>query len=289
MEKTEKIEAHISSKKKEVIVDLTRVLGEYPIVGVVNMENLPTPPLQKMREQLRGKVVLKMTKKRLMCIALDEVSGGKKGIEALKEYLIGMPAFLLTKENPFSLFKTLEKSKSSAPAKAGQTAPKDIVIPAGSTGFSPGPVIGELGMLGLKTSIENGKVAIKEDKVVVKKGEAVSQKVAAMLQRLKIEPMEIGLDLLVVYEDGALFTKEILAVDEKEYLRKVMQASSWAFNLAVDIAYPTKDTIDALLGKAYNDSKALGVAQGIMSPDIIGDLITRAEREAGALKNHVPV
>ena len=45
----------------------------------------------------------------------------------------------------------LEKSKSNAPAKPGQTAPSDLVLPAGETPFTPGPMIGELGQLGIKT------------------------------------------------------------------------------------------------------------------------------------------
>jgi large subunit ribosomal protein L10 len=42
------------------------------------------------------------------------------------------------------LYKILQKSKSSAPAKAGQTAPNDIYVKAGKTSFAPGPIIGEL-------------------------------------------------------------------------------------------------------------------------------------------------
>ena len=35
---------------------------------------------------------------------------------------------LFTKENPFALMSTINKNKSSAPAKAGQTSPKDIIV-----------------------------------------------------------------------------------------------------------------------------------------------------------------
>jgi len=68
-----------------------------------------------------------------------------------------MPALLFTKENPFKLYNKLQKSKSSAPAKAGQTAPSEIVVPKGPTPFAPGPIIGELGALGIKTAVENIK------------------------------------------------------------------------------------------------------------------------------------
>ena len=112
-----------------------------------------------------------MTKKRLMKIALDQIKNEKNHIEELEKYFEGMPAFIFTNENPFKLSKLLQKSKTRAPARAGQTAPEDIVITKGPTPFAPGPIISELSGVGLKVGVENGKVAVKEDTVIVKKGD----------------------------------------------------------------------------------------------------------------------
>ena len=73
-------------------------------------------------------------------------------------HLKGMPALIFTKENPFSLFKTLKKSKTNAPAKANQTAPFDLIVPKGPTSFAPGPVIGELAILGIKSGVEINEI-----------------------------------------------------------------------------------------------------------------------------------
>src|SRR3989338_1052307 len=113
-----------------------------------------------------------------------------------------MPALLLKKENPFSLYKILKKSKSSASAKAGQIAPRDLIVPAGPTPFTPGPVISELAAVGIKAGVEGGKVAVKVDSMIAKKGETIKPAVASMLTRLSILPMEIGLNLTAVYENG---------------------------------------------------------------------------------------
>src|SRR3989338_3340595 len=188
--------AHVAEYKKKIVENIVSLAREYPIIGAVNMENLPAPQLQAIRVQLRGKVDLVMTKKRLMKIALEQLKNEKKGIEKMAEYLIGMPALIFTKENPFKLSRMLQKGKISAPAKAGQTAPKDIYVNKGPTPFAPGPIIGELGMIGIKTSVEAGKVAVKEDSLVVKKGEKIKPKAAEVLTRLGIEPMEAGLDLI---------------------------------------------------------------------------------------------
>ena len=133
--------AHVSDFKKKVVEDITKLSKEYPIIGVVNMENLPAPQLQSMIKELRGKVNLFMTKKTLMKIALEKIKKDKKGIEELEKYFNGMPALIFTKYNPFKLSKMLRKNKTAAPAKASQIPPNAIIIKKGPTHFEPGPII----------------------------------------------------------------------------------------------------------------------------------------------------
>ncbi|HIH42209.1 TPA: 50S ribosomal protein L10 [Candidatus Woesearchaeota archaeon] len=277
--------AHVSENKKKVVQEFTALLKQYPIVAAVNMQNMPAPQLQKMRAILRENVIIRMTKRRLIKIAIDNAKASKPGLEKLEAYLPGMPALLFTKDNPFKLNKILQQNKSKAPAKGGQIAPNDLIVPAGATPFAPGPVIGELAALGIKTGVEGGKIAIKQDAVVVKAGKEISQKAAEILTRLGIEPMEIGLDLIAAYESGIIFTKDVLTVDDAVYLSNLENASRTAFFLAMEIGYATKATMEPLIIKAFRDAKALGLSQTIMADAIIGDLVTKAEREMLSLKN----
>lgn len=276
--------AHVSEEKKKVVREFVKLCKEYPIVGLVNMENLPAQQLSNMRSQLRGKVVILMTKKRLLKIVFEQMKDEKKGIEKLSEHLTGMPALIFTKDNPFALMSTLNKNKSNAPARGGQIAPKDIIVPAGPTPFAPGPIISELGQAGIKAGIEGGKVAVKADSVVARKGEVIKDKVASILTRLGIHPMEVGLDLIAVYEGGTIFTKDVLSIDESKYLVDLKMAHSWAVNLSVFSGYITKDTIKIMIAKAYRDSKAIGISQGIIADILLPDLLAKADREAAVLK-----
>ncbi|MBW2971751.1 50S ribosomal protein L10 [Candidatus Woesearchaeota archaeon] len=279
---------HLPESKKNVVAEFIRLAKEYPIVGAVNMENLPTKQLQNMRAQLRKKVVLKMSKRRLMKIALEQAAKEKPGLEKLIPYLKGMPALIFTKENPFSLFKTLKKNKSKAPIKAGQKAPNDIVVPAGPTGFAPGPIIGQLGQAGIAAGIENGKVAIKKDSKVAKEGDVIKPELAAILSRLGIEPMEIGLDLTATYEEGSIFTKDVLSIDEDAYINNITNAHRWAFNLAIEAGILNKETTTVLVTKAYNDAKALAVAQNIYADAVMPLLLAKAHNQMLGVKSHVP-
>ena len=67
-----------------------------------------------------------MTKKRIMKRALEEVD--KKNLSKFSEELKGVPALLFSKEEPFSLFNILKKSKTKTAAKPGQVALNDIVV-----------------------------------------------------------------------------------------------------------------------------------------------------------------
>ena len=276
-----------TQQKKDIVKRIAELLMEYPIIGAVNMENLPAAQLQRMKSQLRDKIVLLMTKKRLIFRAIEEMKKEKKDIEKLKAYLNRMPALLFTRENPFSIFKTLKKSKSQAPARPGQLAPKDLVIPAGPTPFAPGPIIGELGALGIKAGVEGGKVAIKQDAVVCKEGEVINDKVASLITRLGIEPMEVGLNLVAVYEQGTIYPSKVLDIDEVVFMQDLMNAASYAHALAMEISYVTKDNAEELLQKAFREAKALALEANVLSDAVVEEFVAKAEREMLALKSAV--
>ena len=223
-----------------------------------------------------------MARKKLLYLALSQSK--KKNLDQLSAKIKGMPALLFTKENPFALNSLIVKNKSEAPAKAGQTAPKEIVIKAGPTSFAPGPIISELAAVGIKTKVNAGKLEIIQDVVVAKEGDAISAKLAETLKRLDIKPMEVGLNLVAVWEDGLIFDSKQLHIDEKEYAQNVTQAATWAMNLAVEAAYPTSDTTELLLQKAFREAKVVGVEYAIMNKDTSEEIIARSERQALSLK-----
>ncbi len=280
-----KVKAHVSEEKKQVVKEFTKLIDSYPIIAAVDVENLPALQLMNMRKSLRGKAELRMTKRRLMYKAIE--ASKKENIIALKDHLKGMPALLFSKENPFSLFKILKKSKSPAPIKAGQKAPKDIVIKAGPTGFAPGPIIGELGSFGIKAGIDAGKVAVKEDKVVAKEGDVVNAKLAGILQRLNVLPMEIGLNLTAVYENGAILTKNVLDIDEDAFIKSIQEAYSDSLKLSISIGMPLKENIKIMLQNAHLDAYKLAEAQSIMTSDNVERILAKADSQAKAVKAEV--
>lgn len=247
----------IADWKKKEVGYIKKDMANYSVIGIVNMINVPSAQLQKMRFSLKKSMIIKMHKARLIKIAINELKETKKGIADLLPYVKGMPAIIYSKENPFKMSKALQKSKTNAPAKIGQLAPNDITIPAGPTQFTPGPIIGELGQLGLKTQVVDGKIHIKDDKKILKEGDIINAKVASVLSKLKIEPMEIGLNLTAAYEDGIIYKKDILMIDDKAYINQIKNAHLESIKLAFSIEYPEKSILELLIKKSYLEGKAL--------------------------------
>ncbi|MDY6764608.1 MAG: 50S ribosomal protein L10, partial [Halobacteria archaeon] len=125
--------------KKKEIEKFEELIDEYEAIGVVNVEGIASKQFQEIRKNLHGSAKVRVGRNTLMRRALES-----KGLGDLTEYVKGQTGLLLTNDNPFKLYKTIEESKSPAPIKAGQVAPDDIVVPEGDTGFDPGPFVGDL-------------------------------------------------------------------------------------------------------------------------------------------------
>lgn len=273
----------VSESKKQEVQGLVNDIKGYPMVGVVNFQNLPTQQLQQMRALLlKNDVKIVMSRKKLLKLALKESK--QENAEQLIEKIKGMPALIFSKSNPFTLYAIIQKNKSEAPAKAGHIAPKDIVVSAGPTNFAPGPIISELAAVGIKTKVEDGKLAIIDDVVVAKEGDEISPKLAETLKRLDIKPMEIGLDLVAVLEDGIVFESKQLRVDEDEYAQKMTTAAQWAMNLAIESSYLTEETTELLIQKAFREAKAVALESGIITLETLNELLAKSEQEALSVK-----
>lgn len=270
----------LKAQKQENAKKLGELAESYKVAGLLNMHKLPAKQLQQIRESLRGRAVIRMAKKTLITRALPEQEDllGKMHGPAIE------PALLFSNENPFKLYKMLKESRTPAAAKPGDAAPKDIVIMQGPTTLPPGPAISTLQKVGLKASVQGGKIAIMQDKVVCKAGEVVSEELASVLNLLKMEPMEIGLDLVAVYEEGVLYGRDVLDVDQSEYISGLQTAAMQAVNLSLNTGYITKFTAPLALQKAFIEARSLCVDADIIEKDFIGEVLAKAVREMRALE-----
>jgi len=277
--------AHIAEWKLGEVKKLSDLLTEKKVIGIVEIGGIPAPQMQQMRSNLHDIATIRSAKNRLILRALDEAEKQVKGISQLKETITGQTAIISTELNPFKLFAKIKATRTMAPAKGGETARYDIKVKSGDTPFKPGPIVGELQKAGIPAAIQEGKVVIKSDKIIVPEGEKIPADVAQMLTRLEIFPIEIGMSLHAVFEDGNIFKPDILDINIDEFIGKMKQAYNNSFNLAIETAWFNKLTIRPLLMKAYNSAFTLAIKQGIVNKTTIKNLLLKAHSNVLALKN----
>ena len=267
---------HVAKWKFDEVEKLKKLILEYPVIGVADVEGIPAKQLQQMRELLRDEVLIRMSRKSLMRHAIEKASREEKSIRDLADHIDGQAVFIFSKMDPFKLTKILQKNRAKAPVKPNSIAPGDITVSKGETPFPPGPLLGELQQAGIPATIKGGKIVIKEDKVVVREGERVSPLVATALSRLGIEPLEIGIQLLAAYEEGTVFPIETLSIDEDKIREELCLSYAQAVSLILESGYVTKETAPLVIQKCFLNARALALEAGIYEKAVMDMFLARA-------------
>ena len=275
----------IAPKKLEEVKYLKEQIAKYNVIGLVSMEKIDAKSITKLRKALRGRVVMRMSKKRLIKRALAETK--KPNLEKLVDEIKGSSALIFTDMNPIELSQFLDKSATKGPAKAGDVAPEDIVVPAGDTRIPPGPIISEFStILKLPTMIKDGTINIREDTVTHEKGESIDLKQALLLKRLGIEPMTVTLDFYCAWENGDILPRSVLHLDEQKILNDFASGAQHGLNVAMALKMITPTTIVPLVSQAAQHANAIALnIPGLFIPSMIPQYVAKAFRIASQVNN----
>jgi large subunit ribosomal protein L10 len=273
----------VLEEKISEVEEIKQLLKGYKYIGIASLQKVRAAQLQELKKSLVGKVYMRVLKNTLTKLALDTME--KEDLKKLDDYLEGANLFLFTDLNPFKLALLLERGKVKTTAKSGDIAAMDVVIPEGSTGQPPGPIISQLNAVGLPTRIESGSVCVSKDTLVVRKGEPINERLAALLSKLGIKAVEAGLSMKVVLDEGLIITGDQLKVDVEETRKNLQQSSSEAYALTLTIAYPTNENINTLLQIAHKEAYALALNATVPTKETIEDIIRKAHTQMLSLNN----
>lgn len=274
-------------KKQKIVEELAEMLSSGKTVAIASIDRVPSHLMQKVRRELAGQAKIKVVKNRLLLRALEKVKGKIANIEGLEEHIDGQTAVIVTDMDPFRLFKKLKELKEYAPVKAGQIAPVDIIVPKGVTPV-PAPMIAEIKAAGIPSKVSKGFVEVTEDYVAVKAGEVVPPSLAAALAKLEVKPIEIMVRINAAWNEGLIFLRDVLDVSVEKMLEDLRTAAMHAINLAVNVAYPTTESIKILLAKAAAEAKNLSINAGYITKDTAPQILAKARAQALALASKLP-
>jgi large subunit ribosomal protein L10 len=275
----------VLEEKISEVEEIKELLKGYKSIGLASLQKVRATQLQELKKSLAGKVYMRVLKNTLTKLAIENME--KDDLKKLGAHLEGANLFLFTDLNPFKLALLLERGKVKTIAKSGDIAAMDVVIPEGSTGQPPGPIISQLNAVGLPTRIESGSVWVSKDTLVVRKGEPISERLAALLSKLGIKAVEAGLSMKAVLDEGFIITGDLLKIDVEATRKSIENSNSEALALALSIAYPTSDNMDMLLQIAHKEAFSLSLNAAVPTKETIADLIRKAHTEMLSLNSVV--
>lgn len=277
-------------KKTQMYQQLQELPKKYKVVALVRMEKVRSSQLLPLRKKFKGEVEILSIKDKVAQKAMATLN--LPGFEKLTEKLVGQCVLMFTNMSPIKLNILLGKNKIMLAARGGDKASIDVVIKAGNTGITPGPILTDFKEAGVATKIDQGTIWITKDSTAAKKGDTISTKLATLLSKLDVKPVEAGIVLNSALEESLFYKQEELAVDVEKYREAFAQAHQEAMALSIEIGYITKENVNIILGRAAQQARSLAIESGFLTEDTKKETIQRASGQAkslaGKLKNYTP-
>ena len=277
----------VLQQKMSEVEEISQLVCKYKGMGIASLQKVRASQMQELKKNMADKVHMRVIKNTLMKLAIENCRE-KPDLKKLENHLSGSNVYLFTDLNPFKLVLILERGKVKTTAKANDIAALDVVVPAGNTGQSPGPIISQLNAAGLPTRIESGSVWVSKDTLVVRKGEPINERLASVLSKLGIKSVELGLAVTVMYDEGLIITQDQLRINLEDTKKEIESAYGESFALSLSIAFPTPETTVPLLQLAHQQAYALSINAAIPTKDTIEDLLRKAHMEMLSLSSRLP-
>jgi large subunit ribosomal protein L10 len=273
---------HYPKKKRMMYEELQRVPTEYTVIALSKMTKVRAAQLMMIRKKFRNDIRIKIIKNKVATRAFEKVKG-VAGLEDLSKQLEGQCALMFTNINPFKLNLIFAQNKIFLPAKGGDIATKEIVVPSGNTGITPGPVLSEFKMANVPTKIDQGTIWVSKDTIVVRPGDVISTPLASLLSKLNVKPIEAGISVNFAIAEGLMFKEQDLRINLDEYKEELVRSFEQALALAREAGYITPETVKPLLVKAQQQARSLAAEAGYITPETAGFVLPRAQMQAQAL------
>jgi large subunit ribosomal protein L10 len=275
---------HYPKKKRLMYEELQRIPGEFNVIALSKMSKVRAAQLMMIRKKFRNDIKIKIVKNKVAIRAFEKVKG-VAGIENLRNQLEGQCALIFTNINPFKLNLIFAQNKVFLPAKGGDIATKEIFVPSGNTGITPGPVLSEFKTANVPTRIDQGTIWVTKDTLVAKPGDVISTPLASLLSKLNVKPVEAGISVNFAISEGLQFKEEDLRLNVDEYKEELARSFAQALALATEAGYMTPETVTPLLVKAHQQAISLATEAGYLTPETAGFVLPRAQMQAQAIAN----
>jgi len=255
------------ARKQAYFGRLIELINEYPKIFIVGADNVGSAQMAKIRHALRGKAVLLMGKNTMIRKAIRGHIENNKSLEALLPHVFGNIGFVFAKDDLSDVKKKLTELKVAAPAKAGNVAPVDVIVPAGPTGMEPTQT-SFLQALNISSKITRGQVEIINDVHLVKQGAKVGASEANLLAKLDIKPFFYGLVIKAVYDEGSIYDASVLDLSDDDILNKFRSGVRNIASISLALHYPTIASVPHSVVNGYKRVLSIGLGTEYSFPKV---------------------
>jgi len=238
------------------------LFDEYKSCLLVGVDNVGSKQMQEIRIAMRGHGDIIMGKNTMIRKAIRGHLQENPQLERLLPYIVGNVGFVFTKEDLGDIRKQLLQNKRGAPAKAGALAPCDVKLQPQNTGMGPEKT-SFFQALQIPTKISRGTIEILNDVHLIKIGEKVGASEAALLNMLGITPFSYGLVVQQVYDDGSIYSPEVLDVTVDDLRARVVSGIRNVAAASLQVGYPTKASVPHSIANGFKNLLAIAVATDV--------------------------
>mmetsp|Transcript_9188 Transcript_9188/g.14501 ORF Transcript_9188/g.14501 Transcript_9188/m.14501 type:complete len:302 (+) Transcript_9188:1336-2241(+) len=229
--------------KKEVFFRKSEyLLNKYQKIIVVETENIGSIQFQKCRKALGGSSVLLLGKITSIKKVLEKNQTQNPRLKNLKDYIEGNIGLIFTNNQPYSIKEVLSKNSVPAPAKTGQLAQCDVIVPAGPTNITPDGT-SFFQALNIPTKISKGQIEIQDDIKICSKGSVIGESEVSLLNKLGIIPFSYELKIKIIYDDGLIYFPTVLDINKDLISEEINETVRKFKYILAPLNYPSSESI----------------------------------------------
>jgi large subunit ribosomal protein LP0 len=245
-------------RKKNYVSTFTNLTESYKKVIICEASNVGSTQMQEIRKQIRGKAVLMMGKNTMMKKAIAGHKSVNPKLAHLLPLLKGNIGLVFTNGDLREVRDIVNSNRQAAPAKAGQTSSKIVVIPAQNTGMEPTKT-SFFQALNISTKISKGTVEIVSDSKILDVGQKVTQSEAALLNLLNMKPFAYGLVCKTIYDDGTVYSPDVLDTSAEDMMKVLQEGLTNIGSISMEVNYPTSVSIASQISAGFKNLLAISI------------------------------
>jgi len=253
-------------KKEKYFAKLRDLIDQFSKLFIVTVDNVGSKQMQQIRAATRTHAEVLMGKNTMIRRIIKDYVKENPGhpIENLLPKVNGNCGFVFCKGDMAETRQLLENNRVPAPARVGAIAPVDVVCPAGGTGMDPGQT-GFFQALNIATKISRGQIEITTPVLLTAKGDKVGNSEAVLCQKLGILPFTYGLVIDCVYDNGSVFSAEVLSLTDDVLKSKFKQGASIVAAASIEIGFPSLASLPHSIANAFKNLVAIAVEHESLS------------------------